>query len=141
MHKESFWSLCWNRKLCHSQGPHPNSGSPTHTRQPRKLCLLFSFTLQLRGASADQSCNAISFPFMINIIKSCLSTPEQQQLQVFLLGIHHRHHYTHSTIFTVLAQDSKADGGYLFYTELTIYGTKELATVSSVDDKTSNRLT
>ena len=114
MYKKSFWSLFWNRKLCHSQGPHPHSGSPTHTRQPRKLCLLFSFTLQLRGASADQSCNAVSFPCMINII-----------------GIHHHHLYTHSTIFTILVQDSKADGGYLFYTELSIYyGTKELATSS-----------
>ena len=33
--------------------------------------------------------------------------------------------------FTVLTQNSKADGGYLFYTELSIYyGTKELATSS-----------
>ena len=67
----------------------------------------------------DQSRNTVIFPFSLNIIKSCLSTPEQQQLQLFLLGIHHHHLYTHSTIF--LAQDSKADGGYLFYTELTIY--------------------
>ena len=62
---------------------------------------------------------------------SCLSTREQQQLQLFLLGIHHRRLYTHSTSFTVLAQDSKADWGYLFYSELIIdYGTKELATSS-----------
>ena len=79
----------------------------------------------------DQSCNAIIFSHNINMIKSCLSTPEQQQLQLFLLSIHHRHLYTHSTIFTVLAQESKTDGGYLFYTELTMYyGTKELATSS-----------
>ena len=77
----------------------------------------------------DQLHNAVIFPCNVkNIMKSCLTTPEQQQLQLFL-GIHHRHLYTHSTIFTVLEQDSKADGGYMFYTELTVYnGTKELAT-------------
>ena len=79
----------------------------------------------------DQSRNAVTFLRNINIIKSCLSAPEHQQLQLFLLGIHYCHLNTHSTIFTVLAQESKTDGGYLFYTELTMYyGTKELATSS-----------
>ena len=55
-----------------------------------------------------------------DIIKSCLSTPEQQQLQLFLLGIHHCHLYTPSTIFTVLTLDSKVDGGYLL---TSLYGT------------------
>jgi len=55
--------------------------------------------------------------------------------QLFLLGIHHHLLYTcsatRSAIFTVLAQDSKADGGYLVFTNLPIfYGTKELATSS-----------
>ena len=78
----------------------------------------------------DQTHNAVIFPCNVNIMKSCLTTPEQQQLQLFL-SIHHRHLYTHSTIFTVLKQDSKVDGGYLFYTERTVYnGTKELATSS-----------
>jgi len=57
----------------------------------------------------DQSCNAIILPCNIIIITSLLSTREQQQLQLFLLGIHHCHLYTHSTIFSVLAEDSKAD--------------------------------
>jgi len=93
--------------------------------------LAISLTLQSREASTDQSWNAVIFPCSINIVQSCLSTPEHQQLLLFLLGIHHRHLYTHSTIFTILTQDSKADGGYLFYTELSIYyGTKELATSS-----------
>jgi len=43
----------------------------------------------------DQS---VILPCNINIIQSYLSTPEQQQLQLFL-SIHHHHLYTHSTIF------------------------------------------
>jgi len=61
--------------------------------------LAISLTLQLRGASVDQSCNAIILPCNVNIIKSLLSTPEHQQVQLFLLSIHHRHLYAHSTIF------------------------------------------
>ena len=98
------------------------------------------------NAIMDQSCNAIIYSCNINIIKSCFSTPEQQQLQLFLLSIHHRHLYTHSTISTVLAQDSRADRGYQFYAEVTIYVhtmvqiISHILTVSSVDDKTSDRL-
>jgi len=87
----------------------------------------------------DQSRNAVTFLRNINIIKSCLSAPEHQQLQLFLLGIHYCHLNTHSTIFTVLA---KMDGGYLFYTEPSTMVQKisHILTVLSVDDKTSDRL-
>jgi len=106
-------------------------GSRSILRITKSAAMLGYLTSQLRGASTDQSCNAVIFPCNINIIKSCLRTPEQKQLRLFLLSIHHRHLYAHSTIFTVLAQESKTDGGYLFYTEVTIYhGTKELATSS-----------
>ena len=55
----------------------------------------------------------------------------QQALHQIPHHIHHRLLYTFSAIFTVLAQDSKVDGGNPIYTELPIYyGTKEITTSS-----------
>ena len=69
------------------------------------------------------------------------SRDHKRALHQIPYGIHHRHIYPCSTIFTILAQDSKADGGNLdIYTELPIYvlwceRNNHILVVSSGDNK------
>ena len=62
----------------------------------------------------------------------------QQQLQELRVGLHRRHLYPRSAIFTVLAQDSKADGGYFVLPRTThllcVQRSGHILAVSSVDD-------
>jgi len=75
----------------------------------------------------DQSCNPVILPCNINIIQSCFAHLNSNSYNysswasTIIIS-------THTPPYsTVLAQDSKADWGYLFYTELIIYyGAKEL---------------
>jgi len=85
-------------------------GSRSILRITKNVAILRYLTLSLSHALVHLSINSYNYSSSASAIVMSTHTPPY---------------------FTVLTQNSKADGGYLVYTELTIhYGTKELATSS-----------
>ena len=116
MHKQVFLAPFSNRKLCHSQGLHPHSGSITNTyKAAQKAVLAFLPHIAITRSFRGSSCNAIISPCNIN---SCLCS--------------NSYNYSSSASTIVISTHTPQ-----------YYVTKELATSSqflSVNDKTSDIL-
>jgi len=85
-------------------------------RITKSVAILGYFTSQSQGVSADQSRNAVIF--RVTSLSHALvhlssnSYNYSSSASTIIISTHT------PIIFTVLAQESKADGGYLFHTEL-----------------------